>query len=255
MVCNVDFDFVQEQPRLRESPLKTVLAQMRFPAQIGFGEGLARPIQRKLASQYPRAEIGTVAEVRLDATGVAPLATEPIFHLRDADGAWTVALSRSFISLETEAYVDFADFIRRWFDIVSVVADHLEIDRQERIGLRYVNELRMQPEPSVDELGALLRPELVGIVGAHPSTQRLRGSMQELRFAVDGGTGVLRHGLIPRERDAAYVVDLDFYDDMPSSLDAAAQARLMGRFNHQMFDLFRWLWKPEQFAKFAPEEG
>lgn len=255
-MCNVDFDFVQEQPRLVNTPLKTVLCQARFPAQIGFGETQLRPVQRRLADNYPRAEIAQLNELRLDAVGVTPMNMEQVFHFRDAAGAWTVTITRSFVSLETTAYENFPDFIRRWHFLMSVVADELDLDRQERIGLRYVNQVPLVGEPTAAALSSLLKPEIVGMVGAHPSTERLLSSMQELRFARDRGACTVRHGLIPRDDAASdYVVDLDLYDDQPGELDVDAQARLLAEFNHQAFDLFRWFWQPEQWEAFSPEES
>jgi uncharacterized protein (TIGR04255 family) len=253
-VCNVDFDFVKEQPRLLEAPLKTVLCQVRYPAQIGFSEAQVRPIQRRLAGEYPRAEVGQLSEVRLDAVGVTPLGSEHVFHFRDVAASWTVTITRAFLSLETTAYTNFRDFLERWHAILGIVADALDVDRQERIGLRYVNEVPVQGEPTPGVLRTMLRSEVVGIVGAHPATERLLTSMHELRCAEDQGACALRHGLLRQPLSNVYVVDLDLYDEVPGELDVERQAKLLASFNHRAFDLFRWLWLPEQFKKFKPED-
>jgi uncharacterized protein (TIGR04255 family) len=252
-VCNVDFDFVKEQPRLLESPLKTVICQVRFPAQIGFSESHVRPVQRRLARDYPRAEVAHLSEVRVDAVGVTPLSNEQVFHLRDPVASWTVTITRAFLSLETTAYVDFPDFIRRWYAVMSVVAEELDLDRQERIGLRYINEISVESEPTPEVLRSILRSEVVGIVGAHPATERLITSMNELRFAEDRGACAVRHGLRRESEKTVYVVDLDLYDDVPGELDVDGQAKLLGSFNHRAFQLFQWLVSSEQFERFRPE--
>lgn len=253
-MCNVDFDFVKEQPQLLQSPLKTVLCQVRFPTQIGFSEDHVRPIQRRLAARYPRAEVGQLAELRVDAVGVTPVSNEPVFHLRDASATWTVTITRSFLSLETTAYIDFLDFLRRWHPVMEIVADELGLDRQERIGLRYINEVAIDGEPTVTLLRSMLKPEVVGIVGANPATERLLSSMHELRFAQDRGICTLRHGVLQQEPGVALVVDLDAYDDTPVELDIERQARLLAMFNHRVFDIFRWVWQPEFFRRFEPKE-
>ena len=151
-MCNVDLDFIKAQPRLESSPLKTVICQVRYPTQLGFSDSRLRPVQRALAASYPRVEVAQLNEVRVDASGITPLATEDVFHLRDDSSTWTIAISRTFLSLETSSYADFPDFLRRWHVIVSVVADELDLERQERIGLRYVNEVPIARQPTASEL-------------------------------------------------------------------------------------------------------
>lgn len=254
-VCNVGFEFVKQQPVLQNPPLKLVICQLRFPRVIGLGESDLRPVQRGLARDYPAAEVGRMAEFGIGPQGISPTGdVEPVFHFRDETRAWTVAVSPASLSLETTAYVDFTDFITRWNAIADLVTGTLGIERQDRIGLRYVDELECPPDPKPEDIARVVRAELVGVVGAHPRTVRLVNSMSEQRFTQDRGVCTLRHGLVRRDGEAAYVLDYDFYDDDPKPLDLDAQVRLLADFNHGAYELFAWSVPPEQFATFQPEE-
>jgi uncharacterized protein (TIGR04255 family) len=254
-VCNVEFGFVKQQPVLKNSPLKLVICQLRFPRVIGLGEGDVRPIQRGLARDYPEAEVGRLAEFGISPKGISPTGeVDQVFNFRDETRAWTVSLSPAALSLETAAYVDFTDFITRWHRIVDLVTSTIGIERQDRIGLRYVDELQVAPDPHADDIARVVRPELVGVVGAHPRTARLLNSMSELRFAQDRGACTLRHGLVRRDGEAVYVLDYDFYDDASQPLDLDTQVRLLADFNHGAYELFAWSVTPDHFATFEPEE-
>jgi uncharacterized protein (TIGR04255 family) len=254
-VCNVGFEFVKQQPVLENPPLKLVICQLRFPRLIGLGEADLRPVQRGLARDYPLPEVGRMAEFGIGPQGIGPTGdVEPLFHFRDETRAWTVTVTPASLSLETTAYVDFTDFVSRWHTIADLMIGTLGIQRQDRIGLRYVDELECPPDPKPEDIARVVRAELVGVIGAHSRTGRLVSSMSELRFTQDRGVCTVRHGLVRRDAEAAYVLDYDFYDDQPQALDLDAQVRLLADFNHGAYELFAWSVQPEHFATFKPKE-
>lgn len=219
-------------------------------------EANVRPIQRAFAERYPVSSVGRSAGIVISATGVAPAGeSEPVYQFMSDDRAWTVTLTPDSASLETTAYVDFMDFATRWHELLSVIIDVLDITRQDRIGLRYVNQMPVPVEATPDDLRRVVRAELVGAVGAHERTQRLVSSMHELRFAQDDGVCTLRHGVVPNENsERVYVLDLDFYDDRPRKLVLDQNLQQLAEFNHGAFELFRWAIPEELFASFDPEE-
>jgi uncharacterized protein (TIGR04255 family) len=249
-------EFVKRQPVLENSPLKIVICQMRYPRQIGIGESDLRPVQRALANDYPTARVGQAAELVVTPSGVVPAGDpEPVFQFVSADGGWTVTVGHDSLSLEATTYVDFTDFVTRWYAVVTIVTEAFDLARQERIGLRYLNELPCRIPLTASELRQLVRPELVGVLGAHPRAHKLVSSSNEMRFAQDRGVCTLRHGLIQRpDGDAVYLLDMDFYDDVPVPVDLDQQIRLLADFAHGAFDVFRWSIEPEHFATFKPQE-
>jgi uncharacterized protein (TIGR04255 family) len=249
-------DFVTRQPVLGNPPLRLALAQMRFPRLFGLTEVDARPVQRGLAARYPQPSVGRTAEVILTPAGVTSGGeTEPVFQFRSEDQAWTVTLTPASISLETTSYADFSDFIVRWDELLTLISGGLGIDRQDRVGLRYINELPCRSNPEPAEIKSLVRDELIGVVGAHARTQQLLSSMHEQRFAQDQGVCTFRYGLVAKAPDEMiYVLDMDFYDDRSTSFDREVQMRQLADFNRGAFELFQWSVSPELFATFDPQE-
>ena len=252
------------QPALGNPPLKAVICQMRFPRILEFSERRMRPIQQALADRYPHTELGQLASFNLGPGGATTdLEDSAIYRFRDESRHRTVAVTPTSLSLETDAYDDFPTFATQWYAVVVSAIDAFGLSQQERIGLRYVNEVECKLTPDASgrlaveprELEALLRPELVGAVGRHQHTQRLMSSMQEMRFAQEQGFCTIRHGLACQpDQKSAYILDLDFYDDDLQKIDLDAQVNLLAHFNHVIYDLFKWAITEDRFAQFEPQE-
>jgi uncharacterized protein (TIGR04255 family) len=257
-------DFPKGQPVLGKPPLKAVICQMRFPLMLEFNDSRVRPLQQALADRYPITELNHLASFNVGPSGPMPDDEGgTIYRFRDESLHWTVAVTSTSLSLETDAYHDFPTFARRWHGVAVSAIDALGLAQQERIGLRYVNEVecqlklddtgRLTVEPR--ELEARLRPELVGAVGRHEHTQRLMSSMQEMRFAQKHGYCTIRHGLACQpDHRSAYILDLDVYDEALCTIELGAQINLLAHFNHVIYALFEWAISDERFAMFEPKE-
>lgn len=243
------------QPVLTNAPLKLVICQLRFPELLGLADSDVRPLQIALREDYPLTEVESAAEITLTPEGLRPTGkTSRVYRFRDDSRAWTVTLTTTTLALETSAYHDFADFALQWRGVAAAALDAFEIGTQERLGLRYVNELATG-EATVDELAALVRPELLGVVGAHDQAHDVVSSMHELRFSRADGAATFRHGLIRRpDGSAFYALDFDFYDDEPHELALEEQIETLASWNHRIYELFQWAVQPEAFAAFGPEE-
>jgi uncharacterized protein (TIGR04255 family) len=233
------------------------LCQLRFPIQLGFGDDDVRPIQADLSARYPRVDREVQQLFQITPERVEQVQTaETVYRLRSDDATWVVTLASTFVTLETTNYHRFSEFLERWIEVFDSVTQYLGVERQERLGLRYVNELAVPEATStVSALQRMLRPELLGPITAQPVIEEPVTSMQELRFRHAIGMATLRHGLQRNDRDEPiYLVDTDIYDDTARALDREQQLSTMKQFNKTAYDLFRSSVTDEQFKTFEPEE-
>lgn len=250
--------YVVEQPVLERPPLKFVVCQMRFPQILGLAGDDVRPIQRGIAGEFPNVEVDEAEAMAPTVEGLTPTGKRrATYRFESSDELWAVVLTPTSLALETFAYEGFRGFVERWRRVISIVAEELGIESQERLGLRYVNELECPREPTPADLRALVREELVGIVGGHdPRTMRLVRSLQEARFAQDDGVLAIRHGFVHWTEDEShgYALDFDYYSDDAHRFDLDAQLRQLATFNHGIYELFEWSIPPETFKSFEPRE-
>jgi len=134
--------------------------------------------------------------------------------------------------------------------------EHLEIRRQDRLGFRFVNEIEMPAEAPLDRMRQMIRAELICPVGAHPMTQDLVQSLQELRLRQPNGYCTLRHGyLVKPDGKHVYALDLDFYDDTKRDLVVEENVQTLTAFDDGLDSLFRWSVTDEAYKSFEPENA
>jgi uncharacterized protein (TIGR04255 family) len=243
------------QPLLKRAPLVLTVCQLRFPLVLGFSDELVRPLQVALAAEFPDVEVQDLQQVEFGAEGITVTGQhQRLYRFRTHEKDWVVSIGPSALTLETTTYRGFADFIERWARVAQAAVEALDLRHQERLGLRYVNELAAPPSATRDDLLALVTPELVGPVGVHARTQRLLKAWQELRFEQDDGACTMQHGYAARaEDDWAYVLDFDYYDETGQAIEMESQTRALAQFNHRTFELFQWAVAKERFEAFEPE--
>lgn len=230
---------------------------MRFQEILGLDDGDVRPLQRGYAAEYPQVATDHAHEMAPAVDALKPMGkVRRTYRFASADDAWTVVLTPTSLSLETTAYDDFRGFVERWRHVAALAVDELDILRQERLGLRYANELACSPEPTREDLRRLVREELVGIIGAHdPRTMHPWMSIQEARFFQEDGICTFRHGLTSAgEGIRLYLLDFDYYDDDERELNLDFQLRQLAAFNHGIYQLFKWSIAPDRFESFEPHE-
>lgn len=252
-MCNVAS--MTTNPVLKHPPLKMVICQLRFPSVLGLTDADVRPLQVELEDEYPNHRADTAQQLEIKAPGNMELGeTERIYRFADEADEWAVTFGKSALSLQTTAFTTFADYATRWERLIRYVAAQFNIGRQERLGLRFVNQV---PLPSADAEGlrATLAGGLVGIVGETELTQELIQAMQEMRFKQTNGSTTIRHGLVPEnDGPTPYVLDFDYYDDAPKHLELDEQMQRLRDYNDAMYVLLKTLVTQATFASFEPEE-
>ena len=233
-----------------------MLCQLRFPQLFRFDDEAGERVRERLVASYPLTEKQHQLVFQVTPENVQPVqGQEPVFFLRTDDRAWTVSVSSSSVALETTDYRRFDDFLTRWIDLFKAVSGSLDVGRQTRIGLRYVNQIEL-PEVSLDDLRRVVREPLLGPIGHHPLTEHPIVSIQEARFDANSVRCLVRHGIQPMDNGRpCYLIDVDVYDEENRPLEANEHFDELRRFNQMAYDLFEWCVTEEQFNAFSPQDG
>lgn len=234
-------------------PLVLAVCQVRFPRTFGLLQSAElRSFQKPIQDAYPVSAAG--AEITLEAQYGADA---KIKQSRDKltfstpDGAWTVSLTEESVGLETRVYEGFAPFRARLDQALQALDACLEGIKPTRIGLRYVNEIRVGVEP---DWGRVIREELRG-----PLATEVMGNasqcLQEIVVPHDEHSGMtMRHGLLPEgttvagtqvpEGEPFYLLDYDVFRSYPldalQTMDSSALVAMAAQFNEVAYGLFRW---------------
>ena len=199
------------------SPLELVVCQIRHEERSIEAE-LALAIQEALGG--PDGEFGRIEQVEMHSAvvtiGLGPSPQAEVaqgWHLKSADGGWTVALMPGHLSLETTRYTTWSDFRPRLAAVVEAVEHEAAPKMEQRLGLRYVDRVRGLPVSIPSDWSRWIHPTLVG-PALH---QRLGEAVVSTRQQIDldlgqGRVCVLRHGTVSDpDGELVYLLDFDVY--------------------------------------------
>jgi uncharacterized protein (TIGR04255 family) len=115
----------------------------------------------------------------------------------------------------------------------------LDTDFFTRIGLRYINEVRIEDT----KLDGWIREELIAplVKGVYGAVDRFA---QEIRGVTKSGKYSFCHGIVGLEADKSdlYTIDFDFYNE---NVEANSVMPLISEFNKESFRFFSWVIDPK----------
>jgi uncharacterized protein (TIGR04255 family) len=233
-----------DQPRrfYETNSLRLVVCQLRFPVIHRFDEpGALARFQDALGDRYPRSAPEHQVTIAGGPAVAAPsTAAMQYWRFQGVDDGWSVAIARDFVSLETTVYERYEDFRERVAGVVDATLA-LGITLRERLGLRYVDEIRHPEAKKPGDWRRFLNEKLLGMVGGDELGDDVVQALQDIRLREDNGTLAIRHGYLGAEvagGDAFYLLDLDYYEDRPVPLDAGQLLAQLDDYHHVMHNVF-----------------
>jgi uncharacterized protein (TIGR04255 family) len=193
---------------------------------------------------YARVDAVRVQTVTIDVSALAQANTEhaTAWRLTSEDGRWVATIASDSYTLETTNYHTWERDFRARLDALSRAVDTtVKPSIVTRVGLRYVDSLRLSPVPEsyrkmISE--ALLGPLVHPMFGAG-----VTATQQQFSFALDDSLRVtIRHGLFrdtSREESATYLLDTDIYREDLMRLDSAGLLKLVDGMHEDHLRVFR----------------
>lgn len=166
----------------RRPPLAYVVAELMISPYYSMSAKVPG-LQDRLRSTFPK----TVEGQEFLVDGAKPSA-QPIWQLLSTDQKHGVQLGIRSISLHATSYVNSADLMTRWADVLDAIHEAGLGAFVERAGLRYVDLIVPSDERSPADY---LAQQLQGIA---PDGSMQTGSMWAAAFQFDGATVNLRAG-------------------------------------------------------------
>jgi len=256
-----------EWVRFRKSPLRQVIAQMRFTIMPRFEkDGFIADFQEAIRDDYPKLHREPIVTYQLTSTGVSSGTGDTAWRLSSKDLHWAVIVSEAALTLETRSYYAMNDFVERFQRLLEAAQEKLGVADRLRLGLRYVNEIRYPGAKTLQDWQELLNPELVGVDAANLLAGEINHTLQEIQVKRPDGTFAIRHGLLkgtvvpplPNEPSVGgrfYLVDLDYYDTDEYDLDIPDVVSKMWDYNDVMTRFFRWALSEKLYTYLEPDNA
>jgi uncharacterized protein (TIGR04255 family) len=193
------------------NPLILVVAEAKFEPLLKLDQRVA-DVQDTLRGLFPRYQRAPIKMVDLAANGMLSVLEGTVHTFTSSDGATTLNLSNTSLSLQTRDYRDraqFADTLKAGWDALNAVIPGVV---PTRLGLRYVNELVLAII-STDMNRQMTWPDLLdGTLLARPLGHTPGAFVQcEIRDATsNGGHLTFRFANLP---DGKFRLDYDRFDE------------------------------------------
>lgn len=233
-----------------ESPLALVAAEIRFSDSARLRQQpTLDAITIALEDLFPYAEPLQQTDLNFNsAAGAAPQVQQRTgVMLKNASKTESLSLASSALTYETTAYATFHDLLNAVTAACSALVEVNVRPAIERIGLRYIDEVRV-PEPVTDgrQWARWINARLIEHLSVGPGdapvtlTQGVTtydlGSQNRLNFrfaALNQGPVVMPQHLIPRREPQVgpfFVLDIDGYQEFAGQVAAPLDPEVVGKF-------------------------
>lgn len=252
---------IVERFQLSQHSISQVLCQVQFSPVLALREEEpAIPFQERIRREYPRYSRTNAVQLIFGPQGIVPVPQEtgPSLHRFESTDGYAATLGPDFIALETRTYEQFEDVADRLTALLSVVSELYEPPEISRVGLRFVNEIRLPSDPDRYALPEIFRAELLGALAVDELRSAAERSEQVLQLVgrESGNRMAVRHGLFPDGgstvtspmdpphattlTDPFYLLDLDAFraEALPFDVDATRERVLL--FNDYIRTFFAW---------------
>lgn len=244
---------------LESHRLAQVLCQIRFSPVLRIRQDdSVIAFQEAIRGTYPRYAKQQGMALLVTPEGVQQQAAAASQHrFDDSDGVFTAILSPDFVALETNQYTDVDDFVGRVVALAEAVSEHYAPGEIQRVGLRFINELRFAAPDARAEMREAITPTLLGAVGSDELVDTVAGGQQILELAGDDGRMLVRHGLHPQGGTTVdqlilqnqarpelaqpfYLLDIDAYTERSVRYSVDGIEATLRAFNDDIRSFFAW---------------
>ncbi|MGO9754637.1 MAG: TIGR04255 family protein [Solirubrobacteraceae bacterium] len=244
--------------RLERPPLAQVVCQVRFSSVLKLQrEPEVIPFQDAIRADYPRYTKTEAMSIVVTPAGVQqqPLGGT-LYRFQDTSAAYTAVLSTDFIALETSGYVDIEDFASRVVALSKVIAEQYHPTEINRVGLRFINELRLGSTDPKSEMLSAITPALLGPIGTAELAASTINMQQVFLLRGTGTSALVRHGLNPEGgttvdlgpgqfpgpeyADPFYLLDIDVFSERAVPFSVEGIDTLVRDFNENVRAVFAW---------------
>lgn len=246
--------------QLEKDQLAQVICQIRFSPVLRVRQDDAViPFQETIRQTYARYGKQQGVHVLLTPTGIQQqTAEDPQHRFEDTDGIFRAVLAADFIALETTTYSDIDDFADRISTLASAVQEHFAPAEIQRVGLRFINELRFTAADPKTEMIDAIEPRLLGAAGAPELADVVHGSQQVLELHGEDRRMLVRHGYQPggttvdptsalaagtppaELNQPFYLLDIDVFAERNVRYSQEAVETHVRKFNDDIRSFFSW---------------
>jgi uncharacterized protein (TIGR04255 family) len=248
---------------LSRTPLIYIVTQVRFSAVVAI-EKYVPAIQERLRKAYPWFLHSKIQEIAFQQQGAPSIDFNDRYEFQSRDKKTGVVLTKNSVALHTNKYSSFEKFLEEFYESLSTVHECVGLSLVDRIGLRYVDLVRLRENEGWADY---LRPGLLGLdanaVGVQQWTSQFvttgKTEVGTLAFRYLHSNRALPPDLTPetlnyeelllKEGEVGAILDFDHYSESSQEFNLEAVIKIIGNLHDNLDRAFRDVVAPEAIKK------
>ncbi|MGB0108567.1 MAG: TIGR04255 family protein [Candidatus Sulfotelmatobacter sp.] len=248
---------------LSRTPLIYVVSQVRFSAIVAM-EKFIPEIQEKLRHKYPWFQRSKIQELMFQAQGAPSVSFNDRYEFLQRDKRTGVVLMSNSVALHTNKYTSYEAFEQEFTNALGAIHESAGIGLVERIGLRYVDLVRLAPNEAWSDY---IKPGLLGLDAASVgvsewTSQSVRVGRTEvgtLAFRYTQSESPVPPDLTPvtlqyegellRPKEVGTILDFDHYSEVTREFELEAVIGAIGDLHDNVDRAFRSAVTPTALRK------
>lgn len=225
--------------------LTQVIARIDYQPILILDKENPSNFQEQVREEYPRFE-----KLRNVALNITPKADSSIsfeklpvvWKLSDKEKANIIDLSSKYFALQTSKYIRFSDFYHRLTNAWNHFVENYKPQIITRIGLRYINEIRLTGNGNPFDWENLINTNLYSSLNAFTDIKEsISRSMNQLHFAQEDCKITFTFGIFNSEfpntiTQKEFILDYDCISE--DEYDSQDVLGVIKQFNDKVWDLF-----------------
>jgi uncharacterized protein (TIGR04255 family) len=242
---------------LDHAPLELVVFQAKHEVKPVVSEpGSALRIQGLLKHDYPTLEQAATAEFVFEAgpEGMQTSGGEarPVgWRLRSSDNRWTVVLMPDFVALESTGYTTWTHFNERLSELVAAVQEVVAPALLQRVGLRYIDKIRIQEAARPEEWTDWVDSSLLTLASMSEFRSAVIASQTITQLDLGDAQIIFRTSCAPDPGSAAgysMVFDTDCFDSRGRGFNAEEIDTTVNTLHRRSLQIFQGVLTPKMNA-------
>lgn len=227
-----------ERVKYNKTPLESVVCQLRFPPILMIDSQPPYEFQNLIRSEFPYYEESVEVQQEVNAAlnvnfpnqivnPVTKVTSNKNHEFKSEDSNWLINLTRTFISIRTNNYSTWEEFIYKFRLPLQSLIKVYQPANFTRVGLRYVD-VFCRSRVGLDncEWNELIRPYFLGLLGSTVSANVSEfNSVSEIKCQDNSSTIRISSNMVKRidNNETCFLMDSDVFTTQKITLQAAEE--------------------------------
>lgn len=212
--------------------IKTAVCEIRFPILLELENTPPKAFQKTFRRKYPNFAVRTSINLQ-----VGDQKKENFYVFSSLDKVWTISIKSSSISIETNKYTSFTEFLDRFTELLPEANKFIDSPIYTRVGLRFIDVI----PKNLTDIDGWIKKELL-----NPFSQIGEPTMfwSAVKGKSEHGNFTFQYG-VQETNQSEVILDFDFFVE---NIEVKQVTETLKKLHQDSLKLFHWSIEEKSFS-------